>query len=76
MNQGKLTNLALNFTLCCPDCGDDYFQCKSTHVCLHRYLRCNGKVDCADGTDETNCTDACKICEACIEVKSVCTSSF
>ena len=39
------------------DCGDNYFQCPSSRVCLHRYLRCNGKVDCADGTDEVNCKD-------------------
>ncbi|XP_072029321.1 uncharacterized protein [Amphiura filiformis] len=37
------------------DCGNDYFQCPLSRVCLHVYLLCNGKVDCYGGLDEIDC---------------------
>ena len=33
------------------------FLCWATNSCLDHDLKCNGKVDCPDGTDESNCCE-------------------
>lgn len=42
------------------DCG---FRCSSSGECLEMSHRCNGKVDCLDKSDETNCDDKEKKCD-------------
>ncbi|XP_048097789.1 complement component C8 alpha chain [Alosa alosa] len=43
----------------CPlqnQCGE-MFSCKQTGRCISQHLRCNGEMDCQDGTDEEECED-------------------
>lgn len=41
------------------ECGSDQFQCGNYTSCLPITSKCDGKMDCWDGSDEANCT-ACK----------------
>ena len=36
------------------DCTSEEFQCNNT-VCMPMSVRCNGILQCADGSDEANC---------------------
>ena len=37
-------------------CPDDHFACNDTHPrCLVKDRRCDGSIDCRDGTDESDC---------------------
>ena len=38
-------------------CEGNEFQCLSDAVCLLLVWRCDGDFDCADGSDEINCTN-------------------
>lgn len=43
----------------CPlqnQCGEN-FSCKETGRCINQHLRCNGEIDCRDGTDEDECEE-------------------
>ena len=42
--------LSLDF----PPCGSGEFQC-SNQVCIDEIQRCDGKTDCDDNSDETEC---------------------
>lgn len=37
-----------------PTCGPNEFQCK-TDQCVHSAWKCDGEVECEDGSDEENC---------------------
>lgn len=51
LSQGALIPLSLS------PCPHHMFMCKSG-FCLHQPLRCNFRFDCADGSDEDNCSVA------------------
>ena len=36
-------------------CGDSHFECATTKGCISKRKRCNGQLDCIDGSDEENC---------------------
>lgn len=36
-------------------CQDNFFKCAEIHQCITMNLKCDGNVDCADGTDEVDC---------------------
>jgi len=37
-------------------CGINQFQCGTTHNCISQCKVCDGDFDCADGSDEFNCS--------------------
>ncbi|XP_044575738.1 atrial natriuretic peptide-converting enzyme-like [Cotesia glomerata] len=50
------------------ECKEDYVKCVNDSRCIPKFLWCNGKVDCADGSDEEMCScldqiDNNKICD-------------
>ena len=34
---------------------EDFFECKSSEVCVEKSLRCDGNPNCQDGEDEEDC---------------------
>ena len=38
-----------------PECLPNAFICKNVHQCIQSDKRCDGNLDCIDGTDEQNC---------------------
>ena len=53
----KFKKLALSNDIEEP-CHLDEFRC-ATGGCIPLYMRCNGKQDCKDGSDESNCPKVC-----------------
>lgn len=37
-------------------CSQHQFQCESDGFCIDMLLKCDGREDCDDGSDERNCT--------------------
>jgi len=37
-------------------CGSNQFQCRTRRNCISQCKACDGKFDCADGSDEHNCS--------------------
>ena len=37
-----------------PDCDTSEYRC-ANHQCIPKSGRCNGKMECRDGTDENDC---------------------
>ncbi len=36
-------------------CSDNEFKCVESGHCVEKKYRCDGRADCLDGSDETNC---------------------
>jgi len=36
-------------------CGDNYFMCANGTQCIRDVYKCDGAVQCEDGSDEENC---------------------
>ena len=52
-------------------CGSHQFFCPVNHFCLSHSLRCDGKNDCPDRSDEFNCSKCVWLCAcacACVRV--------
>lgn len=47
--------LLLFFFICKLECPDGLMRCQSGE-CIQPNLRCDGKADCSDSSDETGCT--------------------
>ncbi|KAI6175407.1 Transmembrane protease serine 9 [Aphelenchoides bicaudatus] len=47
--------ISCNKYLQCSDCSSSEFACQLTHECVPASSICNGKVECADATDEIGC---------------------
>ena len=43
------------YVIAVSPCSDDEFVCNKTSECISLKQRCNGDVDCTDGSDEANC---------------------
>jgi Low-density lipoprotein receptor domain class A len=40
----------------CEECKENEFQCFESGRCLASEVRCNDRIDCADGSDELGCS--------------------
>ena len=36
-------------------CSDSKFKCVTSGYCIEQNLKCDGKLNCLDGSDEVNC---------------------
>ena len=41
----------------CAACSRNQFRCVGTGTCIPLTAKCNRRRDCADGSDETNCSE-------------------
>ena len=47
-------NRSANF-LCKDSCAYGFIHCPTSKICISVFQQCDGKTDCANGEDETDC---------------------